>query len=107
MTDVAIVGVGLSRFGRQPGRSGRDLGADAVRAALVDAGIEWSGVQVAYGGSDASGLADTLVTELGLTGIPFTNVKNGCATGGSALAAGYQAIRSGAADVALAVGFDK
>ena len=55
----------------------------------------------------ASGLADTLVADLGLTGIPFTNVKNGCATGGSALMSAVNAIRSGAAEIALAVGFDK
>jgi acetyl-CoA acetyltransferase len=107
VTGVSIVGVGLSRFGRQPGISGRQLALVAIRNALSDAGIEWRDVQAAYGGSDSSGLADTLVSDLGLTGIPFTNVKNGCATGGSALVAGYQAISSGAADIVLAVGFDK
>lgn len=107
MTEVSIVGVGLSKFGRQPGTTGRELAVQAVRAALADAGMAWTDVQMAFGGSDGSGLADTLVSDLGLTGIPFTNVKNGCATGGSALLAGCNAIRSGAADVVLAVGFDK
>jgi len=107
VTGVSIVGVGLSRFGRQPGISGRQLALVAISNALSDAGIEWREVQAAYGGSDSSGLADTLVTDLGLTGIPFTNVKNGCATGGSALVAGHQAISSGAADIVLVVGFDK
>jgi acetyl-CoA acetyltransferase len=106
-TGVSIVGAGLSRFGRQPGRTGRELGLEAIGAALRDAGLEWPDVQVAFGGSDGSGLADTLVSDLGLTGIPFTNVKNGCATGGSALMAAVHAIRSGAAEIALAVGFDK
>jgi acetyl-CoA acetyltransferase len=107
MSSVSIIGAGLSRFGRQPGVSGRQMAVQAVHAALADAGIVWTDVQVAFGGSDGSGLADTLVSDLGLTGIPFTNVKNGCATGGSALVAAVNAIRSGAADVALAVGFDK
>ncbi len=107
MTGVSIVGVGLSKFGRQPGVSGRKLAVQAVRNALADAGIQWSDLQVAFGGSDGSGLADTLVADLGLTGIAFTNVKNGCATGGSALMTCHNAIRSGSADVALAVGFDK
>jgi acetyl-CoA acyltransferase len=104
---VSIVGVGLSRFGRQPGVSARAMAIRAVHAALEDAGIAWSDVQVAFGGSDGSGLADTLVSDLGLTGIPFTNVKNGCATGGSALLAACHAVLAGAADVALALGFDK
>jgi acetyl-CoA acyltransferase len=107
MSGVSIVGVGLSRFGRQPGVSGRHMAVQAVRSALADAGIEWRDVQAAYGGSDSSGLADTLVSELGLTGIPFANVRNGCATGGTALIAGYSAVASGSADVVLAVGFDK
>lgn len=107
MLDVSIIGAGLSAFGRQPGVSGREMAITAVRTALVDAGIEWADVDVAFGGSDGSGLADTLVADLGLTGIPFTNVKNGCATGGSALVSAVNAIRSGQAEVALAVGFDK
>ena len=68
---------------------------DAINAALLDAGLAWTDVQVAFGGSDGAGLADTLVADLGLTGIPFTNVKNGCATGGSALMSAVNAIRSG------------
>lgn len=104
---VSIIGAGLSKFGRQPELTGRQMAVQAIRAALDDAGLAWSDVQVAFGGSDGSGLADTLVADLGLTGIPFTNVKNGCATGGSALVSAVNAIRSGAAEIALAVGFDK
>jgi acetyl-CoA acetyltransferase len=47
------------------------------------------------------------VSRLGLTGIPFQNVFNGCATGGSALSSAQAAIAAGAADLALVVGFDK
>jgi len=107
VSGVAIVGAGLSKFGRQPDKTGRELALEAIRAALADAGLAWTDVQVAFGGSDGSGLADTLVADLGLTGIPFTNVKNGCATGGSALMSAVNAIRAGAAEIALAVGFDK
>ena len=76
-------------------------------SALADAGIDWSRVDYAFGGSAAAGDADTLVSRLGLTGVPFINVANGCATGGSALISAYNAIRAGAADVVVAVGFDK
>jgi len=104
---VAIVGVGIHPFGRTEGVSGRQQGAIAARAALRDAGISWSDVQVAFGGSYAAGNADALVADLGLTGIEFVNVLNGCATGGSSLAMADRAIRSGAYDVAIAIGFDK
>jgi acetyl-CoA C-acetyltransferase len=104
---VAIVGVGIHPFGRTDGVSGRQQGALAARIALRDAGIGWSDVQVAFGGSYAAGNADALVADLGLTGIEFVNVLNGCATGGSSLAMADRSIRSGAYDVAIAIGFDK
>lgn len=105
--DVAIVGIGIHPFGRHPGVTGRAQGAYAVRLALADAGIGWADVQCAFGGSLAAGGADTLVSDLGLTGLPFINVHNGCATGGSALAMAERAIRSGDHDLVMAVGFDK
>ncbi|MDZ3830893.1 MAG: thiolase family protein [Sphingopyxis sp.] len=105
--DVYIIGAGIHPFGRIDGRSGRDQGVYAVREALGDAGVEWSDVEFAYGGSAAAGSADIMVNELGLTSVPFINVANGCATGGSALTAARNAIAAGACDIALAVGFDK
>lgn len=107
MNDVCIVGVGIHRFGRTDGLSGLDQGAFAVRAALVDAGIEWCHIQFAYGASDAGGNPDTMVERLGLTGIQFINVKNGCAAGGSALFSAMTSIKSGEFELGLAVGFDK
>ena len=107
MSDVAIVGLGIHPFGRHPGVSGLDMAAVAARAALRDAGIGWQDVQFAAGGSDAAGNADTSVSVLGLTGVPFINVKNGCATGGSALTTAHAMLTSGAAEIALVVGFDK
>jgi acetyl-CoA acetyltransferase len=107
VTAVVIAGAGISPFGRVEGATGRDHAVRAVRAALDDAGIPWSRVGAAFGGSDAAGNADTLVSELGLTGLPFINVKNGCATGASALVSARNAIASGMADVVVAVGFDK
>jgi acetyl-CoA C-acetyltransferase len=104
---VAIVGIGLHPFGRHDGVSGLEMGAHAVRLALRDAGLRWSDVQFAAGGSSSSGNADTMVADLGATGLTFLNVHNGCATGGSALVSVYNALLSGACDVGVVVGFDK
>jgi acetyl-CoA acetyltransferase len=106
-SEVAVVGLGIHPFGRHPGVSGLDMAAIAARAALSDAGIDWQDVQFATGGSDAAGNADTTVSVLGLTGVPFINVHNGCATGGSALTTAHAMLTSGAAEIALVVGFDK
>jgi len=113
--DVAIVGIGLHPFGRHDGISGAQMGAFATRQAVRDAGIEWGQIQAAFGGSAASALpgdhdnstADSMVSQLGMTGLPFVNVQNGCATGGTAVSMAATAIVAGACDVALAVGFDK
>jgi acetyl-CoA acetyltransferase len=107
VSDVCIVGIGIHPFGRTDGVSGLEQGVFAVRQALADAGVEWRDVQFAYGGSDAAGNPDTMVERLGLTGIQFINVKNGCAAGGSALSSASMAIKSGEFDLGLAVGFDK
>ncbi len=105
--DVAIVGIGIHPFGRTPSRSGLQQGAYAAREALKDAGVKWRDMQFAFGGSASSGNADALGNELGLTGIPFINVANGCATGGSSLISAYNAIKSGEHDIGLVAGFDK
>lgn len=105
--DVAIVGIGIHPFGRTPSRSGLQQGAYAAREALKDAGVSWQDMQFAFGGSASSGNADALSNELGLTGIPFINVANGCATGGSSLISAYNAIKSGEHDIGMVSGFDK
>ncbi len=105
--DVAIVGIGIHPFGRTEGVSAREQGAIAIRKALADCGAEWRDMQFAFGGSADGGNADTLVNEMGLTGLPFINVYNGCATGGSALTMAATTIESGVHDLGIAVGFDK
>src|SRR3546814_1989114 len=82
MSQVYVIGAGIHPFGRHDGKSGLDLGVDATKLALNDCGLEWSNVEAAFGGSSASGNADALMPRLGLTGIQFINVANGCATGG-------------------------
>ena len=107
MDDVAIIGVGLHPFGRFGDKSAFDMGADAVELALDDAGVEWKDVQCAFGGSWEVAQTDPLTGLLGLSGIPFVNVFNACATGASAVQSTANAIRAGAYDVGVAVGIDK
>src|ERR671935_3215152 len=104
--DVAIVGVGLHPFGRFPGVSGIDMGAIAIRRALADAGVEWRDIQFAFGGSYEVDNPDAVVALLGLTGIPFTDVYNGCATAASALTLAAQTIKLGEHEIGIAVGMD-
>jgi acetyl-CoA C-acetyltransferase len=105
--DVAVIGVGLHPFGRFGAKSAIDMGADAVRTALADAGVTWPQVQVAFGGSFEVDNPDAVTSRLGLTGIPFMDVYNGCATAATALQLTADSIRSGQYDIGVAVGMDK
>ena len=105
--DVAIIGTGLHPFGRHGDKLALDMGAEAAKDALADAGTEWSKVQTAFVGSYEVSNPDAVVGLLGLTGIPVRGVFNGCATGGTSLQMAAAAIRNGEADVAMAMGFDK
>jgi acetyl-CoA acetyltransferase len=107
MDDVAIIGVGLRPFGRFPGVSAIEMGAQAIRLALADAGVTWKDVQFAFGGSYEVDNPDAVVNFLGLTGLPFTDVYNGCATAASALTQAANTIRLGEHDLGVAVGMDK
>jgi acetyl-CoA acetyltransferase len=107
MSNVSIIGAGLHPFGRFPGKQAMDMGADAIRLALADAGIGWEQVQRGFAGSLEVSNPDAVVGKVGLTGIPFFGVFNGCATANTAVSMAADAIEHGAADIAIAVGFDK
>jgi acetyl-CoA C-acetyltransferase len=106
MDDVAIIGVGLHPFGRHGDKSAFEMGADAVELALTDAGVPWSDVQCAFGGSWEV-WTDPLTGLIGLTGIPFVNVFSACATGAATIQQAANAILAGTGDIVMAVGTDK
>lgn len=107
MREVVVLGVGIHPFGRFGAKSAIDMGAEAVRSALADAGVEWSDVQFAFGGSFEVDNPDAVLGRLGRTGIPFMDVYNGCATAATALELTADGIRSGKYDIGVAVGMDK
>jgi len=106
MNDVAIIGVGIHPFGRFD-KSAMEMGADAIQAALADAGIDWKDIQFGVGGSYEVCNPDAVTRLVGLTGIPFTDVFNACATAASATKACADTIRLGDYDIGIAVGMDK
>jgi acetyl-CoA C-acetyltransferase len=112
MRDVAIVGVGLSRWGEVWDASLRTLWTEAALAALDDAGLDR--VDSITVGSMAPGLfvgqehlGALLADELGMAGVPATRVESACASGGVALKAGFAEVASGLADVVLVTGVEK
>jgi acetyl-CoA acetyltransferase len=115
MNPVYVTGVGMTRFGKFPGRDLADLGAEAVLAALDDAGIDQRQVQAAYAGHARSGrllgrengVGQLVLGAVGCKGIPVSGVGNFCASGSTAFREAVIAVLSGLYDVVLALGVEK
>ncbi len=109
MRQVMVVGVGIHKFGRFPGKSAKEMGRDAAIMALKDAGMEWKEMQAVFCGNTRAGVAagNMMGALLGDTGVPIVTVDNACATAGSAFRLAYQSVAYGIYDKCLAVGFEK
>ncbi|HEY1530962.1 MAG TPA: lipid-transfer protein [Galbitalea sp.] len=109
---VFVVGVGMTKFekpGRREGWDYPDMARESGTNALQDAGIDFDQVEEAYVGYvyGESTAGERAIYELGMTGIPITNLNNNCSTGSTALYHAVRSIRGGLADCVLALGFEK
>lgn len=106
-----IAGVGMTKFEKVAARDWcyPDMVAEAVDAALADAGLTYGDVQRAAVGYvfQPSAAGQRALYDRGLTGIPIVNVNNNCATGSTALMLAREWVASGLVDIALAVGFEQ
>jgi acetyl-CoA acetyltransferase len=107
--DVAVLGVGMTRFGVFPERSNAGLAREAGLLALADAGVSFRDVGEAFVGYIFGGTMTGIraMKEFGLTGLPATHVENASATGLVAFREAAAAVASGRCEVAMALGFDK
>jgi acetyl-CoA acetyltransferase len=110
-SDVTVLGVGMHPWGKW-GRSFVSYGVHAARAALADAGIDWSDVDLVVGGETVrNGYAGyvagaTFAQALGWSGARVATSYAACATGAQALDTARARILAGLSDVALVVGAD-
>jgi acetyl-CoA acetyltransferase len=115
MREVAIIGVGMHPFGKHLDRSLKELGREAVWAAIDDAGIDPRRIGCAYVGNSLGGLlsgqegirGQVILHDAGLDEIPVVNVENACASGTTALRGAWLEVAAGTCDVALALGVEK
>ncbi|MBI5444075.1 MAG: thiolase family protein [Deltaproteobacteria bacterium] len=115
MRDVAVVGIGMTQFGKLAERSGKDLVREAVEAALTDAGVARSELQAAYVGNSMAGLlwgqesirGQVVLSAMGIDTIPIFNVENACASSSTAFHLAWLGVASGQYDRVLAVGYEK
>jgi acetyl-CoA acyltransferase len=107
--DIWILGICMTKFGKYPDKDTVDLAAEATFGALADGGVKMKEMGVLAAGNlmGGGGLGQQLQKQVGQTGIPVYNVANACATGATALRVAYMAVKSGEADMGLAVGVEK
>jgi acetyl-CoA C-acetyltransferase len=113
---VYVVGAGMSRFGTFPRLATRDLFVDAVidMVASVDQGVDPRRIEAVMIGNYSSDLferqghtAPFMADWAGIAPRPATRVENACASGGTALYQGIQAVASGLYDIVLVGGIEK
>ncbi len=115
LTKAVVGGVGMTRFGKQMDRGLKDLGAEAVNAAVADAGLTLDDLQAAFVGNCAAGTVtgqesirgQVILDPLGVGRIPIVNVENACASGSTAFYLACAMVTAGIHDVVLALGVEK
>jgi len=112
MREIAVIGIGQTPIGELWDRGLRDLGAESLRAAAADAGIErpdalFVSNMLATRLSDQAHLGALLADYAGWRGIEATTVEAACASGGAAFQAALRAVASGMIEVAAVCGVEK
>lgn len=114
MKKVAVIGVGMTRFGELWNSSLRSLTIEAGIKALSDAGVPGERVDALYTGCMSGDMfvkqghiASLIADYGGLLPVPSTRVESACASGGLALRQGLMAIASGFANIVVVGGVEK
>jgi acetyl-CoA C-acetyltransferase len=113
MRRVAVIGVGVTKFGKHD-RTSAELFAEAAREAVVDAGIEPQAIQALYYGNVTGGeserqlhMGPLAASLIGLPTIPTTRFENACATSHAAFRHAVMEVGAGVSDVVLVGGAER
>ncbi|WP_309969419.1 thiolase family protein [Variovorax guangxiensis] len=115
MSNVHVIGAGMTRLGKHLARSVKDLSREAIDAALLDATLDKSAVQAAWFCNTRQGALEgqhgvrgqASLRAYGFESIPIFNTDNACASSSSGLFQAFAAVEAGLFEVALVVGTEK
>jgi acetyl-CoA C-acetyltransferase len=116
MRDVAVIGIGVTKFGELWDKSFRNLIAEAGAKAILDSGISGSEIDALYVGSMSAGrfvgqehVGALVADSSGFTHlhIPSTRVEAACASGGLAFRQAYMSVASGMHEIVVVGGVEK
>lgn len=110
MRRVAVLGVGMTKFGKHPDRSLVDLFAEAFFEAFKDSNIELKDINAVYYGNfvgemtdGSANLAGFVADEIGLKSVPAIRFEGACASSSVAFREAVRAVAAGYYDC-VAVG---
>src|SRR5438046_1434392 len=113
MRRVAIIGVGVTKFGKHDRTSG-ELFAEAAGDAIRDADVAPSAIQALYCGNVTGGegekqlhMGPLAATLLGIPTVPTTRFENACATSHAAFRHAVMEIAAGISDVVMVGGAER
>jgi acetyl-CoA acyltransferase len=115
MTDIHIIGIGMTPLGKFPDRSVKELTKSAVDSALADAGAGMDDIEAAWFSNTRQGMMEGQNTvrgqcalrSMGFESIPIVNVENACCSSSTGLNQAFAYLKAGLADVALVAGTEK
>ncbi len=114
MNRVAVIGLGLTKFGEMWDSSFTRLFVEAGAAAVEDAGMDGKDIGAIYIGNMSGGrfidqehISSLIADRAGLNPISSTRVEAACASGGLAVRQAIMAINSGMHDIVVAGGVEK
>jgi acetyl-CoA acyltransferase len=115
MRGVSIIGVGMTQFGRHPGKTHSDLAQEAVSLAFADARAKASDLGMAIYANVVQGFfagemsipGEYALRPMGIQGVRVMHVEAACASSTIGLHVAIDYVRAGLADVVLVVGAEK
>lgn len=116
MRDVAVIGIGCTKFGEWWDRSFRNLFVEAGVKAIEDANLAGEQIDAMYVGNMSAGrfieqehIGALIADYAGLASeyIPSTRVEAACASGGLAFREAVISVASGMSDIVVAAGVEK
>ncbi|MEM2977950.1 MAG: beta-ketoacyl synthase N-terminal-like domain-containing protein [Candidatus Hadarchaeales archaeon] len=114
MREVAVVGIGHTKFGKWENRTGIELFCEAAQQAMEEAGVEGREVEALFVGSALGDFEEGQAmiqaqcrAELGLGLIPCTRFEGACASSTVAVRDAWMWVASGAYDLVLVGGTER
>jgi len=105
---VVVLGVGLTRFEREPTKSMDEMSREAALMALRDAGMHFGEIQVGFVGNVYQpGMAPLAFYYLAKMGIPITRIDIACASASRSAQLGAYLIAAGAYETCLVIGVER